>query len=128
MGSDDLSAIRAQGFTHLEGWCAACRVVKVMPLETLEGLAPGLGLRAIAPRLTCRACRGPVTEVKPLPSRPGQLCRQAVGRAVLRLRKPVALGACRFRGDRLRLLVRLLGRVIGLKTRCDQSEKSHEEG
>jgi hypothetical protein len=70
-GSDDLSAIRAQGFTHLEGWCAACRVVKVMPLETLEGLAPGLGLRAIAPRLTCRACRGPVTEVKPCHHGPG---------------------------------------------------------
>jgi hypothetical protein len=38
---------------------------------SIEGLAPGLGLRAIAPRLTCRACRGPVTEVKPCHHGPG---------------------------------------------------------
>jgi hypothetical protein len=73
---DSIAEIRALGFTHLEGWCRACQVISVAPLEMVERQALGVGLRWIAGRLRCRHCGGRIARVKPCHHGPGSYAAQ----------------------------------------------------
>lgn len=59
-----LDEIKGRGFTHLSGWCEACRVVRVVLIDSFMGrVAPRESFRAIARRARCRTCGAPMQKV-----------------------------------------------------------------
>ena len=55
----------ADGYTHIECFCPRCRVIRLRPMSWLPRISMGLTLDALARRLRCAECGGPLQSVKP---------------------------------------------------------------
>ena len=55
----------AEGYTHIECHCPRCRVTRLRPIGWLPRISMGLTLDALARRLRCAECGGPLLSVKP---------------------------------------------------------------
>ena len=55
----------AEGYTHVECFCPRCRVIRLRPMSWLPRISMGLTLDALAQRLRCAECGGPLHSVKP---------------------------------------------------------------
>ena len=55
----------AEGYTHIEANCPRCRVIRLRPMSWLPKISMGLTLDALAHRLRCAECGGPLLRVKP---------------------------------------------------------------
>jgi hypothetical protein len=55
----------AEGYRHIEADCPRCRVVRLRPISHLSKISKGLTLDALARRLSCAECGGPLQSVKP---------------------------------------------------------------
>jgi hypothetical protein len=55
----------AEGYTHIECSCPRCRVIRLRPMSWLPKISMGLTLDALARRLRCAECGGPLQSVKP---------------------------------------------------------------
>ena len=55
----------AEGYTHLEANCPRCRKISLRPIDQLPKISMGLTLDALARRLRCAECGGPLRSVKP---------------------------------------------------------------
>src|SRR5689334_2168736 len=55
----------ADGYTHVECFCPRCRVIRLRPMSWLPKISLGLTLDALARRLRCAECGGPLQSVKP---------------------------------------------------------------
>ena len=60
-----LEEFAADGYTHVEASCPRCRVIRLRPIDQLPKISMGLTLDALACRLRCAECRGPLRSVKP---------------------------------------------------------------
>ena len=54
-----------EGYTHIECYCPRCRVIRMRPMSWLPKISMGLTLDALARRLRCAECGGPLQSVKP---------------------------------------------------------------
>ena len=55
----------AEGYAHVECFCPQCRVIRLRPMSWLPKVSMGLTLDALARRLRCAECGGPLQSVKP---------------------------------------------------------------
>jgi hypothetical protein len=55
----------AEGYTYVECFCPRCRVIRLRPMSWLPKISLGLTLDALARRLRCAECGGPLQSVKP---------------------------------------------------------------
>jgi phage FluMu protein Com len=55
----------ADGYTHIEANCPRCRVIRLRAIDRLPKISMGLTLDALARRLRCAECGGPLLSVKP---------------------------------------------------------------
>ena len=55
----------AEGYTHVEANCPRCRVIRLRSISDLPKISMGLTLDALARRLRCAECGGPLLSVKP---------------------------------------------------------------
>ena len=55
----------ADGYSHLEANCPRCRVTRLRAINQLPKISMGLTLDALARRLRCADCGGPLLSVKP---------------------------------------------------------------
>ncbi len=55
----------ADGYTHVEASCPRCRVIRLRQIDRLPKISMGLTLDALARRLRCAECGGPLLSVKP---------------------------------------------------------------
>ena len=55
----------ADGYTHVECLCPRCRVIRLRPMSWLPKISMGRTLDALARRLRCADCGGPLQSVKP---------------------------------------------------------------
>ena len=60
-----LEEFAADGYTHVEANCPRCRVIRLRPIDQLPKISMGLTLDALARRLRCAKCGGPLLSVKP---------------------------------------------------------------
>jgi len=60
-----LEEFAAEGYTHVEANCPRCRVIRLRPIDQLPKISMGLTLDALARRLRCAKCRGPLLSIKP---------------------------------------------------------------
>jgi phage FluMu protein Com len=55
----------SEGSTHVECFCPRCRVIRLRPMSWLPRISMGLTLDALARRLRCAECGGPLLLIKP---------------------------------------------------------------
>jgi hypothetical protein len=55
----------AEGYTHVSCHCPRCRMTRMRPMGWLPKISMGLTLEALARRLRCAECGGPLQSVKP---------------------------------------------------------------
>jgi phage FluMu protein Com len=71
-----MGGFAAEGYSHIEANCPRCRVIRLRPIsDQLPKIAMGLTLDALARRLRCAECGGPL-----LSSSRGDRRMRAVGR------------------------------------------------
>jgi phage FluMu protein Com len=54
----------ADGYSHVEANCPRCRVIRLRQIDKLPKISMGLTLDALARRLRCAECGGPVLSGK----------------------------------------------------------------
>jgi hypothetical protein len=55
----------ADGYTHVEGFCPRCRVIRLRPMNWLPRISMGLTIAQLSERLRCAECGGALQSVKP---------------------------------------------------------------
>ena len=60
-----LEEFAVDGYTHIECFCPRCRIIRLRPMGWLPRISMGLTLDALARRLRCAECGGPLQSVKP---------------------------------------------------------------
>jgi hypothetical protein len=54
-----------ESYTPVECFCPRCRVIRLRPMSWLPRISMGLTLDALARRLRCAECGGPLLSIKP---------------------------------------------------------------
>jgi phage FluMu protein Com len=60
-----IEGFAAEGYTHVEANCPRCRKIRLRPIDQLPRISMGLTLDALARRLRCAECGGPLLSIKP---------------------------------------------------------------
>ena len=62
---DTTEEFAAEGFTHVECYCARCRMTRLRPISWLPRISLGLTIAQLSARLRCAECGGQLHSVKP---------------------------------------------------------------
>ena len=60
----NIEEFAADGYTHVECFCPRCRAIRLRPMSWLPRISMGLTLEALARRLRCAECSGPLQSVR----------------------------------------------------------------